>query len=129
MFTQVLEFVNKYEFNKCVKRYLGDYHIHEPNCWNHFIQLLFGQMTSLESLRSICLCLKARIKISFITLAFKQYVNHITLSRANEQRDWRLFADFGNYLILLVCPLYADSSMYGIDIYKMLFRFMRTPFT
>jgi len=114
VFAQVLEFVNKYEFNKSVKRYKGDYHIHELNCWNHFIRLLFGQMTSLESLRSICLCLKAH-KGKLYHLGIK-YVDHTTLSRANEQRDWRIFADSGNYLIRLVRPLYADSRVAGIDI-------------
>lgn len=26
LFSQVLDFIDKYEFNKCVKRYFGDYH-------------------------------------------------------------------------------------------------------
>lgn len=111
----MLEFVSKYEFNKCVKRYKGDYHIHELDCRNHFVQLFFGQLTSLESLRSICLCLKAH-KGKLYHLGIKKYVAHTTLSRANEQRDWRIFADFGNYLIRLVRPLYADSPVPGIDI-------------
>lgn len=115
VFSQVLEFVSKYEFNKCVKRYKGDYHIHELDCRNHFVQLFFGQLTSLESLRSICLCLKAH-KGKLYHLGIKKYVAHTTLSRANEQRDWRIFADFGNYLIRLVRPLYADSPVPGIDI-------------
>lgn len=93
----------------------GDYHIHELDCWNHFVQLFFGQLTSLESLRSICLCLKAH-KGKLYHLGIKKYVAHTTLSRANEQRDWRIFADFGNYLIRLVRPLYADSPVPGIDI-------------
>ncbi|MBP8967374.1 MAG: DUF4372 domain-containing protein [Paludibacteraceae bacterium] len=84
VFAQVLEFVNKYEFNKCVKRCKGDYHIHQLNCWNHFTQLLFGQMTSLESLRSICLCLKAH-KGKLYHLGIKKYVDYTTFSRANEQ--------------------------------------------
>jgi hypothetical protein len=35
-------------------------------------------------------------------LGVKQSVDHTTLSRANENRDWRIFADFGEYLIGLV---------------------------
>lgn len=115
VFSQVLEFVSKYEFNKCVKRYKGDYHIHELDCRNRFVQLFFGQLTSLESLRSICLCLKAH-KGKLYHLGIKKYVAHTTLSRANEQRDRRIFADFGNYLIRLVRPLYADPPVPGIDI-------------
>lgn len=59
VFTQVMEFVSRYEFDKWVSYYCGDYRAHGVNNWNHFIQLLFGELTSLELLRSICLCLKA----------------------------------------------------------------------
>jgi hypothetical protein len=37
VFAQVLEFVSQYEFNKCVKRYNGNYHVHELNCWHLFV--------------------------------------------------------------------------------------------
>lgn len=49
-------------------------------------------------------------------LGIKQGVNQSTLSRANEVRDWRIFADFGSYLINLVQPLYADSSISDLKI-------------
>jgi hypothetical protein len=115
VFSQVLDFVNKYEFDKCVKRYLGNYHIRELNCWNQFVQLFFGQLTSLNSLHDICLCLKAH-RGKLYHLGIKQNVVVSTLSRANEKRDWQIFADFGNYLIGLVCPLYADCSIPKVDI-------------
>jgi hypothetical protein len=110
VFSQVLDFVNKYEFDKCVKRYFGNYRVRELNCWNQFIQLFFGQLTSLNSLHDICLCLKAH-KGKLYHLGIKQNVVVSTLSRANEKRDWRIFADFGNYLIQLVRPLYADCPI------------------
>lgn len=37
------------------------------------------------------------------------------MSRANENRDWRIFADFGDYLIKLVRPFYVDSPVPDID--------------
>jgi hypothetical protein len=115
VFAQLLEFINRYEFDKCVSHYKGDYHARELNCWNQFIQLLFGQLTSLNSLRSICLCLKAH-KRKLYHLGIKQYVNESSLSRANERRDWQIFADFGNYLITKVRPLYADNPIPKFDI-------------
>lgn len=115
VFSQLLEFVNKYEFNKCVKRYKGDYRVRDFNCWNQFVQLFFGQLTSLNSLRDICLCLKAH-KRKLYHLGIKQHVNQSTISRANESRDWQIFADFGDYLIQLVRPLYQGSSISNIDI-------------
>ena len=72
-------------------------------------------MTSLNSLHSICLCLKAH-KGKLYHLGIKQYVVVSTLSRANENRDWRIFADFGYYLISKVRPLYAGCSIPNLDI-------------
>lgn len=59
VFSQALDYVSRYEFDKFVKLYNGDRGVRELNCWNQFIQLFFGQLTSLNSLRDICLCLKA----------------------------------------------------------------------
>jgi len=115
VFSQVLDFVDKYEFNKCVKRYVGNYRVRELNCWNQFVQLFFGQLTTLNSLHDICLCLKAH-KGKLYHLGIKQNVVVSTLSRANEKRDWRIFADFGNYLIRLVRPLYADFPIPKVNI-------------
>jgi len=115
VFTQILQFVSKYEFEKCVSRYKGDHRVRELNCWNQFIQLFFGQLTSLNSLRDICTCLKAHRK-KLYHLGIKQNVNQSTLSRANEKRDWRIFADFGEYLIKTVRPLYANNPIPNVDI-------------
>lgn len=115
VFAQILQFVNKYEFEKCVTRYKGDHRVRGLNCWNQFVQLFFGQLTSLNSLRDICTCLKAHKK-KLYHLGIKQNVNQSTLSRANENRDWRIFADFGEYLIKAVRPLYTDTPIPNVDI-------------
>jgi len=115
VFAQILQFVNKYEFEKCVERYKGNHRVRGLNCWNQFVQLFFGQLTSLNSLRDICTCLKAHKK-KLYHLGIKQNVNQSTLSRANERRDWRIFADFGDYLIKTVRPLYANTPIPNVDI-------------
>jgi hypothetical protein len=120
VFSQILEFVNRYEFDKCVNRYFGNYRIHELNCWNQFVQLFFGQLTSLNSLQNICLCLKAH-KGKLYHLGIKQHVSVSTLSRANEKRDWRIFAQFGDYLIRLVRPLYENAPLPNVDINNEIF--------
>lgn len=115
VFAQLLQFINKYEFDKCVSKYNGDFRTREFNCWNQFIQLFFGQLTSRNSLRDICSCLKAHNN-KLYHLGIKKYVNQSSLSRANEHRDWRIYAEFGQYLIGLVRPMYANSPIPGIDI-------------
>jgi len=42
VFAQLLQYVNKYEFEKCVIRYKGDHRVRGLNCWNQFTQLFFG---------------------------------------------------------------------------------------
>lgn len=120
VFAQVLSLVNRYEFQKCVKRYNGDYRTRGLNCWNQFAQLFFGQLTARNGIRDICLCLNAH-KNNLYHLGINQSVNQSTLSRANENRDWRIYADFGAYLINLVQPLYADNSIPDIEIDKDVF--------
>lgn len=115
VFAQLLQVINRYEFEKCVARYKGNHRVRGLNCWNQFVQLFFGQLTARNSLRDICVCLKAHRK-KLYHLGIKQNVNQSTLSRANEKRDWRIFADFGEYLIKLVRPLYANSSIPNVDI-------------
>jgi len=115
VFSQMLAFFDRYEFNKCVQRYRGNHGVRELTCWNQFAQLFFGQLSSRNSLNDICLCLKAHSDKLYHLGIHKQVV-HTTLSRANEKRDWRIFADFGNYLIRLVRPLYADCSIPEIDL-------------
>lgn len=115
VFAQVLSIINRYEFQKCVIRYNGDYRVRELNCWDQFVQMFFGQLTARNGMRDICLCLNAH-KNNLYHLGIKQSVNQSTLSRANENRNWRIFADFGIYLINLVQPLYAGDSIPKLEI-------------
>lgn len=115
IFSQVLDVVSQYEFNKYVKRYKGNYHVRELDCWNQFVQLLFGQLASLPSLRSISICLQAH-EHQLYHLGIKKQFDSSVLSRANERRNWMIFADFGNYLIQLVRPFYADCPIPNLDL-------------
>lgn len=120
VFTQVLSLVNLYEFQKCVDRYNGDYGTSKLNCWNQFAQLFFGQLTGRNGLRDICICLEAHSN-SLYHLGIKQSVNQSSLSRANENRDWRIYADFGIYLINIVGLLYSNEPSVVKDIDKNIF--------
>ncbi|MFN5772939.1 IS4 family transposase [Flavobacterium sp.] len=115
IFAQILQFVNRYEFEKIVTKYNGDYRTRDFNCWNQFLQLFFGQLTSRNSLRDICTCLKAH-RNKLYHLGIKQHVNQSTLSRANERRDYRIFEDFGMFLINQVRTKFSDEPILNVDI-------------
>lgn len=59
VFSQVMEFIPRYQFDKLVKLYKGDWHTKNLNSYHHLLHLLFGQLTGCDSLRDICLCLEA----------------------------------------------------------------------
>ena len=119
VFAQVLDFVSKYEFRKCVKRYNGDHRAHELTCLNQFRHLLFGQLTSCSSIRDICMCLKAHRNRLF-HMGFGNTVDHTTLTRANERRDYRIYEDFGQYLIQK-SSFFIETSICRILMQTMLF--------
>jgi hypothetical protein len=46
---------------------------------------------------------------------FRSAVRLSTLAEANEQRDWRMYADFAHTLIAIARPLYASEDL-GLDL-------------
>ena len=120
VFAQIVEFIPRYEFEKCVERYKGDFHAKSLNSYNHLLQLIFGQITACTSLRDICLCLKAH-QNNLYHLGIRQQVNQSSLSRANEKRDYRIFQDFGYHLIEQVRPLFTKEKIPLVDLEKTIF--------
>ena len=43
--SQILEFISKYEFDKCVDKYDGNYRVRTFTCWEQFIVMVFAQLT------------------------------------------------------------------------------------
>jgi transposase len=115
VFAQLMDFINDYEFSKCVERYQGDYRIRDLSCWNQFLCMAFGQITHRESVTDIITCLNAHKKNAY-HLGIKQVVAISTLTRANENRDWRIYADFAQHLIRLTRPLFINDNDFKVDI-------------
>ncbi len=115
VFAQLTSLIIRYEFDKCVLRYQGDYKVQDFSCWNQFLCMMFGQLTHRESSRDIITCLKAHRNKVF-HLGIKQIVAHSTLTRANENRSWQIYADFATYLIGIVRPLYKNDTDFVCDL-------------
>ena len=115
VFSQVVEYIPRYQFDKLVKQYKGDWHTKNLSSYNHLLHLLFGQLTGCDSLRDICLCLEAHNKMLY-HLGFRKAVNHTSLSRANESRDYRIFEGLGLYLIATVRPMFSNIQLSQITI-------------
>lgn len=110
VFAQVIDFLPRYEFDKIVKKYKGDYRYRHLTSYNHLLHLIFGQLSACNSLRDICLCLDAH-ETWLYHLGFGQTVNESSLSRAGENRDYRIFEEFGYILISIARPLYVNNPI------------------
>lgn len=120
IFAQVTDFIPKYQFEKLVAQYKGDWHAKDLNCYNQLLHLIFGQLTGCDSLRDICLCLEAHKNILY-HLGFRKTVDHTSLSRANENRDYRIYEGLGMYLIDFVRPFYSKTSVSNITLDNVLY--------
>ena len=98
IFSQVVDYIPRYQFDKLVAKYHGNRHSKGLTCYNQLLHLLFGQITGCGSLRDICLCLEAHKPILY-HLGFRNTVTQPSLSRANENRDYRIYEGLGTYLI------------------------------
>lgn len=114
VFSQLFDILPKYEFEKCVVRYQGDYKIKGFNCWLQFLIMSFGQLRMRESLRDTVNCLSAHQK-KFYHLGINYNVNLSTLARANENRNWQIYADFAQVLLSRARPLYRQDDL-ALDI-------------
>ena len=117
-----MDHLPRYEFQKCVGRYRGEYQQKSFSCWDQFLAMAFAQFTYRESLRDIEACLRSTSG-KLYHMGFRGKVARSTLADANENRDWRIFADFAQVLIGIARPLYThdpigvelDQSLYALD--------------
>jgi len=84
--------------------------------------MVFAQITYRQSLRDIETCLHA-MKQKLYHCGIRGNVCRTTLAEANENRDWRIYADFAQILIDKARTLYAhedfgiqlDREVYALD--------------
>lgn len=114
IFAQLMDFVTPYEFRKCVERYDGNRKVISFSCWDQYLCMAFAQLTYRESLRDIQVCLRAA-QSKLYHLGIRGKVSRNTLAHANQNRDWRIYADFAHVLIAKARRLYARDS-FGVEL-------------
>lgn len=122
VFAQVMDFLPMHQFRRCVARYRGNYRVRSFKCFDQFLCMAFAQLTYRESLRDIECCLRAMDKKLYHS-GFRSKVTRSTLADANENRDWRIYRDFAQWLIPIARELYAgedfgvelDETVYALD--------------
>ena len=122
VFSQVTDYLPMHTFRRCVQRYHGERYVKRFRCLDQYLSMAFAQLTYRESLRDIEACLRAHHS-KLYHMGIRSRVVRSTLADANEQRDWRIYADFAQALIRIARPLYAkedlglelDNTVYALD--------------
>jgi Domain of unknown function (DUF4372)/Transposase DDE domain len=114
VFSQLMDFLPRHSFRQCVNRYQGNYRMRSFSCYNQFLCMAFAQLTFRESLRDIECCLGA-LEEKLYHAGFRGKVSRSTLADANENRDWRIYADFAQLLIHQARTLYLKED-FGVQL-------------
>ena len=114
VFAQLMDYIPMYEFRRCVERYGGTYKVKSFSCWDQYLCMAFAQLTYRESLRDIESCLRS-MQNKLYHMGFLGKVSRSTLADANENRDWRIYADFAQVLIHVARRLYIDDE-FGVEL-------------
>jgi len=114
VFSQLIDFLPKKQFDKCVRRYGGNHRTKTFSCFDQYLCMAFAQITYRQSLRDIEACLRA-MQTKLYHCGIRGNVSRNTLANANEYRDWRIYADFAQVLISKARALYANED-FGIQL-------------
>jgi len=115
IFSQIMSFIPKYEFDKRVNKYKGNYRIRQFSCWDQFLCMSFAQLAYRESLRDIEVCLNAQPN-KLYHMGIKGHVSRTNLANANRKRDWRIYAEFAQVLISHARKLYHNDPDFIVDL-------------
>ena len=121
VFAQFLSLLPRYEFQRIVNKYNGDYHTKTFKCWHQLACMIFAHVRQEDSLRDIDIALNAHAnKLYHIGI---QQCPKSTLADANEKRDFRIYEEFAKSLMHRARREYAqtelalevDNAVYALD--------------
>ena len=100
VFSQLVEFLPQRVFDRLVAKYDGNKNVRHFTCWNQLLCMVFGQLSSRDSLRDLITVLEAHQSKSY-HLGFGKNVTRSNLSKSNEKRNYKIFEEFANLLIAI----------------------------
>jgi len=121
VFPQFLSLLPRYDFQRIVKKYKGDYRTRHFKCWNQMACMIFAHIRQEDSLRDIDIALNAHAgKLYHMGI---QQCPKSTLADANERRDYRIYEELAKLLMQRARREYAgtdlaidvDNAVYALD--------------
>ena len=98
VFSQLLDALDRNDFNYLVRKYEGDKYVKQFTCYNQLAVLMFGQLSNRESLRDVVLATQAHASKAY-HLGFGKAATKSNLSKANNNRDYRIFEEFAYHMV------------------------------
>lgn len=93
IFNQLCSLLPRDHFEYLVKKHEGNSYMKTYSCWNHFLVMLWAQLTGRESLRDIESSLRAH-KDKLYRLGMGKNISRNNLSHANATREVSIYRDF-----------------------------------
>ena len=97
LLSQILTYIPKYQFDKIIEKYKGNYKTQEFSCWEQYVCMVFAQLTYRESLRNIEYCLEA-FGHKLYHYGIRSKVVKSTLAYRNEKTNWNIYGEYARYL-------------------------------
>ena len=110
VFAQIMDLVDQRELQRCINRYRGNDRVRTFSCLDQFLCLTFGQLAQKKSLRTTVFSLR-HMKHKLYHMGIRGNVSLNTLSRANNRRDWQIWKDYAQSLIIRARALYKDEDI------------------
>lgn len=110
VFAQVMELLEHRELNRCIERYGGNERIRSFSCLDQFLCMAFSQLAGKRSLRATVFSLR-QMQHKLYHMGIWGRVSLSALSDANHSRDWRIWQDFAQSLIVRARFLYQDAPV------------------
>ena len=98
IFAQLTDFLPRRVFDRIVKNHEGNKYVRSFTCWNQMLCMVFGQLTSRDSMRDLMLSLEAH-QPKYYHLGSGPTVSRRNLGKANEKRSYKIFEEFAYVLI------------------------------
>ncbi len=115
VFSQIVDLYPKYRFNKIVDKYKGDFNTRHFKTWDQLLCMTFAQLTYRSSLRDIEACLTAQPQ-KLYHMGIKGNPTISNLSRANQNRDWKIYFELAQLLMKDARELYCDETPFSEEL-------------
>jgi hypothetical protein len=114
VFAQLIEFLPQKVFQRIVMRFQGDKYIKSLSCWNQLLIMMFGQLAGCESLRELVCVIAAHAPKSYHLGFGKTAITRSNLSKANANRDHKIFEEFA-YKMISIAQRKRITKEFEID--------------